>query len=43
MESPEGSAGKGVKNDFLERLREKTGLVIRPGQRNVEVLVFEGR
>jgi uncharacterized protein (TIGR03435 family) len=31
------------KNDFLERLREKTGLVISPGQRNVEVLVFEGR
>ncbi len=31
------------KNDFLERLREKTGLVINPGQRNVEVLVFEGR
>ena len=34
---------EGAKNDFLERLREKTGLVISPGQRNVEVLVFEGR
>jgi uncharacterized protein (TIGR03435 family) len=34
---------EGAKNDFLERLWEKTGLVISPGQRNVEVLVFEGR
>ena len=39
VEEPVG----GGKNDFLERLRGTTGLVIGPGQRNVEVLVFEGR
>jgi uncharacterized protein (TIGR03435 family) len=42
VEEPESRA-EGRKNDFLERLREKTGLVIAEGQRNVEVLVFEGR
>ena len=42
VEEPEGGV-VGRKNDFLERLREKNGLVIGSGQRNVEVLVFEGR
>jgi uncharacterized protein (TIGR03435 family) len=30
-------------NDFLDRLRDETGLVISPGQRNVEMLVLDGR
>jgi uncharacterized protein (TIGR03435 family) len=34
------SSGKAT-NDFLERLREETGLVITAGQRNVEMLVVE--
>jgi uncharacterized protein (TIGR03435 family) len=36
------SSGKET-NDFLERLREETGLVITAGQRNVEMLVVDGR
>jgi uncharacterized protein (TIGR03435 family) len=34
------SSGKET-NDFLDRLREETGLVITPGQRNVAMLVVE--
>jgi uncharacterized protein (TIGR03435 family) len=36
-------SSEGEENDFLERLREETGLVITPSQRNVEMLVFEPR
>jgi uncharacterized protein (TIGR03435 family) len=31
------------KNDFLQRLRDQTGLIITPSQRVVETLVFEPR
>jgi len=36
-------SGGGAKNDFLERLRNQTGLVIAPAQRKVEILVFRLR
>lgn len=34
---------KDVKNDFLEHLRDQSGLVITRDQRNVEMMVFEPR
>jgi uncharacterized protein (TIGR03435 family) len=36
-------SSEGEENDFLGRLRDELGLVITPGQRNVEMLVFELR
>jgi uncharacterized protein (TIGR03435 family) len=33
----------GEKENFLDRLREQTGLVITPDRRNVEMLVFRSR
>jgi uncharacterized protein (TIGR03435 family) len=36
-------SSEGEENTFLERLRDELGLVITPGQRNVEMLVFEPR
>ena len=34
---------RGEKNDFLQRLRDQTGLIITPSQRVVESLVFDPR
>jgi uncharacterized protein (TIGR03435 family) len=34
---------EGEENTFLERLRDELGLVITPGQRNVEMMVFQPR
>ena len=34
---------EGAKNDFLQHLRDQTGLIITPTQRVVETLVFEPR
>jgi uncharacterized protein (TIGR03435 family) len=36
-------SSKGGNNDFLDRLRDQSGLVITPSQRNVQVLVFRPR
>jgi uncharacterized protein (TIGR03435 family) len=36
-------SNEGEENTFLERLRDELGLVITPGQRNVEMMVFESR
>jgi len=35
--------GRGQQNDFLERLRSQLNLVVTPGQRNIETLVFQPR
>ena len=34
---------QGAENTFLQRLRDRTGLVITPAKRNVEILVFGAR
>jgi hypothetical protein len=36
-------SSEGKENDFLERLRGQTGIVISPAERNIETLVFEPR
>jgi uncharacterized protein (TIGR03435 family) len=36
-------AGRSAKNDFLDRLRDESGLVITPAKRTVEMLVFTPR
>jgi uncharacterized protein (TIGR03435 family) len=36
-------SSEGEKNDFLQRLHDQLGLTIIPGQRNVEMLIFDPR
>lgn len=39
----EVESGEGIANDFLERLRDQTGLLITAAQRNVELVVVRPR
>jgi hypothetical protein len=36
-------ASPGATNDFLDRLREESGIVITPAQREVEAIVLKAR